>query len=126
MRTIVFGADGTVGGALAQALGQRGDVVYGTTRRAASAGNNRLFLDLASSEVDHFPLPQADIAFFCAAMVSYADCRTNPELARRVNVTSPAKLARRLTSAGTRVVLLSTSAVFGGREPNVPASRVTC
>jgi dTDP-4-dehydrorhamnose reductase len=123
MKAIVFGADGTIGSALARALEQRGDIVHGTTRRAALVGPRRPFLDLAASDVETVSLPGADVAFFCAAIVSYAECRTNPALARRVNVTNPAILARRLVAAGARVVLLSTSAVFGGREPNVPASR---
>lgn len=126
MKAIVFGADGTIGGALARALEARGDIVHGTTRRPALAGPRRPLLDLATSDVAAFPLPEADVAFFCAAIVSYAECRTNPELARRVNVINPAVLARRLVAAGARVVLLSTSAVFGGKAPNVPAERAPC
>lgn len=126
MKVIVFGADGTIGSALARTFELRRDVVYGTTRRSASVDGTRLFLDFANRDVETTALPAVDIAFFCAAIVSYAECRANQALARRVNVTSPATLARRLASAGTRVVLLSTSAVFNGREPRVPADRSPC
>ena len=50
----------------------------------------------------HIQLPEADIAFFCAAITSFAACRTNEALARQVNVTSPLLLARRLVAAGNK------------------------
>lgn len=126
MKVLVLGADGTIGSALAQALVQRGAVVHGTTRRAATVGQGRTYLDLASSDIDSIPLPEADVAFFCASIVSYAECRADPARARQVNVTNATALARRLVARGTRVALLSTSAVFGGAEAHVPADRPPC
>jgi dTDP-4-dehydrorhamnose reductase len=126
MKAIVLGADGTVGSALSSALEQRGDTVYGTTRRRTLVGAKRPFLDLAVEDAASASLPDADVAFFCAAIVSYAECRQNPVLARRVNVTNPAVLARRLIENGSRVVLLSTNAVFNGQEPAVRAERPPC
>lgn len=126
MRAIVFGADGSIGKALVQALARADRVVYSTTRRPATVSGKRLFVDLAASNLDTIPLPKVDIAYFCAATVSYAQCRADPDMARQVNLTSPVSLARRLVAAGARVVLLSTSAVFDGRLPCVPAERPTC
>lgn len=126
MKAIVVGADGTIGTALFRAFEQRGDTVYGTTRRRALVGAKRPYLDLAADDLGSTLLPDADVVFFCAAIVSYAECRLHPEQAQRVNVTNPAALARRLIEKGARVVLLSTNAVFDGREPKVPALRPTC
>jgi dTDP-4-dehydrorhamnose reductase len=126
MKAIVVGADGTIGSALSAALVQRGDTVYGTTRRRELANARRPFLDLASPDVQASALPDAEVAFFCAGIVGYAKCRSHPDLARQVNVTTPVGLARRLTTVGTHVVLLSTNAVFDGREPKVPARRLPC
>lgn len=125
MKAIIIGGDGTVGRALAQTLRQRGDVVFSTTRRSAQVSEKRPFLDLAS-DIDRVRLPSADIAFFCAAVVSFAECRTNAALARRVNAVAPAKLAERFVAAGARVVMLSTSAVYDWQTPLVPAERKPC
>jgi dTDP-4-dehydrorhamnose reductase len=46
--------------------------------------------------------------------------------ARQVNVTAPTVLARRLVAVGTRVVLLSTSAIFDWHSPHVQASCPPC
>jgi dTDP-4-dehydrorhamnose reductase len=125
VRAIVVGADGSIGGALARELACRGNTVYGTTRRTALVAEDRPFLDLALN-VEDVMLPEADIAFFCAAVVSFAECRLNPSRARHVNVTSPVALAQRMSAAGTRVVLLSTSAVFDWSMPRVPATHPLC
>jgi dTDP-4-dehydrorhamnose reductase len=126
MKVIVIGADSTVGGTLAAAFSARGDFVCSTTRRARPAKKNTVKLDLASFDSDAVPLPSADIAFFCAAITSFAACRENETLARRINVTGPASLARGLVAAGTRVVLLSSSAVFDWRTPHVKADCPPC
>ena len=46
------------------------------------AERNAIQLDLASFDVDALRLPKADVAFFCAAITSFAACRTNKGLAR--------------------------------------------
>ena len=88
MRAIVIGGDSDIGTALASALASRGDIVCSTTRRAVSAKRHAVHLDLTSSDVDSISLPEADIAFFCAAITGFAACRTNESLARQVNVTA--------------------------------------
>jgi dTDP-4-dehydrorhamnose reductase len=100
--------------------------VYGTSRRQDAVDKGYLPLDLADPTAGDAPLPFADVAFFCAAMAQFAECRNNPVLARRVNVLSPVALAKRLSSQGTRVVLLSTGAIYDGSIPRVPADRRPC
>ena len=126
MKALVIGGDGSIGSALTKALLSRGDTVCQTTRRSVLAERNAIQLDLASFDIDALRLPEVDVAFFCAAITSFAACRTNEALARQVNVKTPALLARRLVAAGTRVVLLSTSAVFDWRSPHVRASCPPC
>ena len=121
MKAIVIGGDSSIGAALAAALSERGDSVCCTTRRSTPANPHSIQLDLSFFNVDAVKLPQADIAFFCAAITRFAFCRENEELSRQVNVFAPISLASRLVAAGTRVVLLSTSAVFDWRSPHVPS-----
>lgn len=121
---LVIGVDGLIGRALAQALAARGDTVVGTSRRPSPGGAGApITLDLAASGAARTPLPPVDAAVICAAMARFADCREQPELARRVNVEAPVALAARLATSGARVVLLSTSAVFDCRTPHVTAEQ---
>jgi dTDP-4-dehydrorhamnose reductase len=123
MKAIILGVDSRIGGALGHALTARGDRIVGTTRRRERVGKTILYLNLDETESADAGLPDADVAFFCAAITSFADCRDQPELARRVNSTTPAAIAARLVEQGTRVVLLSTSAVFDCRIPRMAADR---
>ena len=116
MRALVIGGDGTLGRALHAALLGRGDEAAATTRSLQRAeAEGRPLLDLAAPDVA--ALPQADVAFLCAAVTGYAVCRRAPDLARRINVENTAALGRDLVARGTRLVYLSTSAVFDGRLP---------
>jgi dTDP-4-dehydrorhamnose reductase len=118
MRCLIIGVDGSFGGALSRSLQSLGHEVVATTRRRDRAGEHH-FLDLAAP----LPaLPQVDVAVICAAISRLDDCRRYPELAHRVNVTAPLELARTLTQASARVILLSTSSVFGCLTPHVDES----
>jgi dTDP-4-dehydrorhamnose reductase len=118
MRSLIVGVDGSFGGGLRQSLTRLGHDVIATTRRSDHAGDH-LLLDLAAP----LPaLPQVDVAVICAAMARVEDCRLYPELAYRVNVAAPIELSRSLTQAGARVILLSTSTVFGCLTPFVEES----
>jgi len=115
MRCLIVGVDGSFGGALSRSLQSLGHEVVATTRRDDRAGDH-LFLDLAAPPP---VLPQVNVAVICAAMARLDECRRYPELAHRVNVTAPLELARTLTQAGSRVILLSTGSVFGCLAPHV-------
>jgi dTDP-4-dehydrorhamnose reductase len=123
MRAIVVGIDGSIGKALGDALAARGEQVVGTTRRRERVGGNTIYLDLDEPEPARVSLPEADVAFFCAGVTSFSECRLRPEIARRVNAAGPAAIAARLVERGTRVVLLSTSAVLDCRVPHMAADR---
>jgi len=123
MKALIIGGDGAIGRALKDKLESRQDTVFFTTRRPVPAQGNALHLDLATSDAETARLPRTDIAFFCAAITGFAACRNDRELAERVNFSAPSVLARRLVDAGSRVVFLSSNAVFDWSEPHVPASR---
>ena len=126
MRVLVVGGDSLIGAAFAQATTQRGDTVFATTRRKELADRSSLFLDLARDDIDQVALPPVDSAFFCAAVSGFAVCRTDPALARRVNVEGTARLVGRLTARGVYCVLLSSTAVFNFQKPHVAPDTPTC
>ena len=122
MRALVIGVDGLIGKALFSALQRKAHVAYGTTRKGAPAKDTQVRkLDLSAPDVRG--LPKVDIAYFCAAMTGFSECRSDPGLARQINVHSTERVATQLAQQGTRVALLSTSAVFDCTVPRMASDR---
>jgi dTDP-4-dehydrorhamnose reductase len=92
-----------------------GYAVTATSRRPDAQKRGLISLDLEDPSAA--VLPSCDVAIICAAMARFADCRSFPIRARRVNVTTPLALAARLAKQGSSVIMLSTSAVFDGTKP---------
>lgn len=126
MKTIVLGGDGAIGRALARSLQATGHEVVATSRQPDANAQGLWPLNFEHGDLEKTPLPQGDVAFFCAAMTKFADCRVHPVRAQQINVTGPAVVARRLVEQRTNVVLLSTSAVFDWSMPLSPAERPPC
>ena len=121
MKVLIVGVDSSIGTALQMVLTANGHRVVGTTRRPERVSETIFYLDLDNVDPTEAKIPRVDVAFFCAALTRFADCRKEPEMARRINVVSPVEMAAKLVAQGTRVVLLSTSAVF---DCNAPTMRV--
>lgn len=123
-KVLIVGADGAIGRALLEAAAARGYEVVGTTRRRER--RHLLHLDLQDRSLHDAELPAADIAFFCAAVAGFAECRNDPARARQINVFAPRILADRLVRRGSRVVALSSSSVFDWSSPRVPPEKPPC
>src|SRR5687768_5569126 len=96
-RALVVGGDGRLARTLITALERDGYSVIATTRRRGG----RLVVDLAEvARTGSADLPDCDVAFVCAAMSSYAECRANEARARAVNIDGPTALARALRGRG--------------------------
>ncbi|HKA15937.1 MAG TPA: sugar nucleotide-binding protein [Myxococcota bacterium] len=116
-RALVVGGDGRIARALIPALARHGYEVVATTRRRVPDAA-RVELDLAEvARTGSARLPDCDVAFVCAAMSSYAECRSDEAAARAVNVGAPAAIARALRGSGAQLVILSTNGVFDGEQP---------
>ena len=109
---LVVGGDGLIGQGLVGALRNNGLPVRHTTRRLPGNAAGAIHLDLASpaGDLDVDPC----VAFLCAAVTSTKACADDPQGTRKINVDNTARLAERLLRSGTRVVFLSTNAVFDG------------
>jgi dTDP-4-dehydrorhamnose reductase len=122
LRVLIVGGDGTIGRALRRKLTEQGLTVIVTTRRPGVVADGAVFLDFTMPQGD---LPRVDVAVICAAMTRFNECRDKPELAWQINVAAPAAICENLVSQGTRVIFLSTSAVFDCRQPRVNAAEPT-
>ncbi len=126
MKVLVVGGDGVIGGHLVTRLEAAGWHVYSTTRRRGTVSGRRIFLDLATAP-RHWPeLDTFDAIVMCAAVVGFETCRRDPVASARVNVDAVHNVARRYRSPGTSFMLLSSTAVFDGRRPRVPAEAPPC
>jgi dTDP-4-dehydrorhamnose reductase len=129
---LVIGADGLIGGALTRELKSQGAKVYTTAKTAERKSDITLDLavdlavDSADAAIERVALPRADVAVICASFNGFAQCRRDPVQARQVNAVAPEILTRRLRKDGTRVIYLSSSAVFDFQVPHIKASAPTC
>ena len=123
MKALIIGTDSGIGKALRADLLLKGHEVTGTTQVRENVRDDTFHLDLSDPTIDHTVLPNADVAYFCAAMTTYKACRENAELALRVNAEAPSAIAKQLVESGARVILLSTSAVLDCRSPCMTADR---
>jgi dTDP-4-dehydrorhamnose reductase len=115
-RLLVVGAESTIGSALSVSMKEKGLAVVATSRRATGAAGQFIHLDL--ERPDSWSLPEnIGCAFLCAARSNFLDCARDPEGTWNVNVTATHTLGSELINSGVFVVLLSTSAVFPGRDP---------
>ena len=114
---LVIGADGQVGSAALVYLAGRGHEVAGTTRRAGSVEEDRLFLDLSQPPQDWPDLPPVDAAVICTAVTRITECEADPEATAVVNLHAPAELARQLCERGTFVLFLSSTGAFDFQKP---------
>ncbi len=114
---LVIGADGQVGSAALVYLAGRGHEVAGTTRRAGSVEEDRLFLDLSQPPQKWPDFPSCDAVAICTAVTSIAECENDPEGAALINLHRPLHLADMFRARGAFVLFLSSTGVFDFQKP---------
>lgn len=109
MRWYVTGSEGQLGVALRRALSARGESVDGKDLELDIADG-----EAVAAELEGLPDGLPDVLVNAAAFTHVDRCEQEPELARRVNATAPAGLARLCAERGIRFVHVSTDYVFNG------------
>ncbi|MHB9027042.1 MAG: sugar nucleotide-binding protein [Armatimonadota bacterium] len=123
---VVIGAEGMIGEALLQRLHDRGQRVYGTTRRRERLTNDLLYLDLRD-DLSCWTCPkQTQVVFFCAGVTSLAACEKFPDESFDVNVRKTVALIKKFTAMGIFVVFPSTNLVFDGNISRRAADDIPC
>lgn len=110
-RILIVGSDSLIGKALSNQLGKLGHRVYETSRRKSKG---KFFLDLEDVNSNLFFLPQVDIVVLCAALTKFDECEKKPVKAAKINFVSPIRIANYYLKQNSRIIFLSTSAVFSG------------
>lgn len=111
---LIIGGDSTIGNALHTALCEQGIATTATTRRETIG---YLPLNLAAQTQFWPELPDADVAFLCAAITKLDMCENHPDTTRIINVTHMQALTEKLQEQGTFIVFLSSNQVFDGASP---------
>ena len=124
--SLVVGADGALGRALADRLRRDGERVLETTRRPGTVSEGRILLDLASDVSGWLPPCQVSVAYLCAAVTSLERCRKEPAMSAAINVHSVVALARNLVAGGTFIIFPSTNLVYDGSLPFRQADDPMC
>ncbi|MDX8413699.1 MAG: sugar nucleotide-binding protein [Mariprofundales bacterium] len=111
---LVIGADGLIGSNLITCFEQKSYSVLGTSRNKTLINKKTAFLDLADEKYQKIIDKGYFCAIFCIGMTNIALCETKPQCTYHVNVTKTLALIQAFHAAGTRVVFLSSNAVFNG------------
>jgi len=113
---LVVGGDGLVGSKLVERLRSMDSSVVATTRRTSKVDKNAVRLDLSSNlDISSWAYPmEGGWVFLCAGITSIAACEVEPRISHQINVTNTLALARRLYASRTRIIFLSSNAVFDG------------
>lgn len=121
MRLLVTGASGLLGLNLALEA-SRDHEVFGSVNR--NQLKNAPF-DVIRSDLTQdgsldllFEISRPDWVINCAALANLEACEAQPDLAEKLNIELPEKLAQIVAKGGARMVHISTDAVFDGKKGN--------
>ena len=117
MKILLIGKESSISVLLASRLKNEGFEVLTTSRRKQQVDS--IHLDLL--DIDSFlnKPPEVDIVIILAAISKFKECRDNFVKANIINNEAPVKLSSYYSQCGTKIIFLSTSAVFDGSSPNV-------
>lgn len=118
-RILITGASGLLGLNLAlEAAGRYEVVAVLHNQRLVEPGFETVEADLLEADAVTRILDDArpDWVVNCAALADLDACELNPELAQRLNVELPARLATEATKRGLRFLHISSDAIFDGNK----------
>jgi dTDP-4-dehydrorhamnose reductase len=118
---LVTGAQGFLGANLGHFLSDRAHRI-GLARTTGTSGQFDELLDLDLSRLDGIEAAvlqaRPSVVVHAAALSSHEACEADPDLAQLINVEVTDRLARAAQEVGARLILISTDAVFDGKQGN--------
>lgn len=116
IKFLVIGGDGLIGSSLVQFLRTANESVISTTRRKFFDCLDCIYLDL-KDDVSKLKFDYTfDVVVFCSGITKVDHCEKDKLTSRLVNVESICKLASIFADKGTRIIFLSSNAVFDGSK----------
>ena len=123
---LVVGSDARIGSYLYNNLASNEFIVFGTSRQIKSVHSPSIYKFTLSDNLYSFSEEKFDFAIICAGITDINYCEKNPDIAKEINVDSTIRLINHLKKSGTRVLFLSSNAVFDGSLQYVDYLHQTC
>jgi len=117
MKILVTGADGMLGSALCPALRRRGHEVIPTDLRPVATSTQPLDICNGPAVEQLIKTAAPDIVLHLAAETDVDRCEQEPVHAYAVNAVGTEHVVRACRAMGTRLLYMSTAAVFDGLKP---------
>jgi dTDP-4-dehydrorhamnose reductase len=111
---LVIGGDGLIGTGLVAFLRKIGANVLETSRREERVNSSCFYLNLGNIESFDLFDYRFSYVLFCAGISGAAICENQKTYTNLINVINTLALVKKLNAAGTRIVFISSSAVFDG------------
>jgi dTDP-4-dehydrorhamnose reductase len=111
MTDLIIGGDSIIGRTLYRRLYQSSTDIVATTRRSKENEANEYF-DIVNPKIgNHWSF---DNVYNCAGITSLSECHSRPEFTYNINVQSTINYLSQFHKCGSRIVYLSSNAVFDG------------
>lgn len=107
-KTVILGAGGRLGAALAREYAKQHEVLAWGRKEADLTAPGRV--------ADMIREAKPAIVINCAAMTNVDECETERDKARVINAEAPGAIARASASIGARMIHISTDYVFSGEK----------
>ena len=122
MKILLIGKESSISKLLAYRFKNEGFEIITTSRRREEVDS--IHLDLLDVDTFLKNPPKADFLIILAAVSKFKECRDNFFEANIINNEAPVKLACYYSQFGTKIIFLSTSAVFDGNMPKIPSQEL--
>lgn len=114
--TLIIAASGLVGRSLMDRLSKSGAAPVGTYANRPSAGLRHLDITDASQLADCITALRPQTIYLTSALTHVDYCEDHEEVARRINVLGPRRVAEEARRTGAKLVFYSTEYIFDGAD----------
>lgn len=113
-KILLIGGDSKLGAVVKEKLKLEFKVIQSTTRRS---NKSDFYLDLNKLSKSNINFNDFNTLIFFAAVTKFEDCSRNYIYSRNVNVISPYKISKQISSSNSKIIYISSSAVFDSSKP---------
>jgi dTDP-4-dehydrorhamnose reductase len=115
---LITGASGLLGSNLVKTLGSQIRAISVARKKASISGDELVEFDLLNVQQINSLVSRVrpDVILHAAALSSHEACQENPALARRLNIDVTRALAEAAEDHGSKLIYISTDAVFDGAK----------
>ena len=120
MKILIIGGTGVIGSKILKNLGNQDDDIEFTYLKNYNPSHNGKFLDITDkdSTMSLIKIIKPEIIINASSFTNMDLCETNKKIAYKINVTGLENIVSGAKIFGSKVIHISTSAVFSGEKPS--------